>query len=186
MAKTMWTAAVVSLLAAALFAALANAEGVFVSLAITCGTVAYHLWMRLAVGGVFTLLMRNRADPNARWFRPRPWEAGFYRRLGVRQWKNRVPTYRPELFDPRKRSWDEIAQAMCQAELVHETIALLSFLPIAASRRFGALPVFLATSLLSAAADLAFAAVQRCNRPVVVRLAERMRRRGKASAEQSA
>ena len=41
-----------------------------------------------------------------------------------------MPTYDPTLFGPQIHSWDEIAQDMCQAELVHETIVVFSFLPI--------------------------------------------------------
>ena len=61
-------------------------------------------------------------------------------------------------------TWDEIAQAMCQAELVHETIVVLSFLPVAASVWFGAAAVFLVTSLAAAAFDLMFVMMQRYNR----------------------
>lgn len=38
-----------------------------------------------------------------------------------------MPTYRPDWFDPRLHSWKEIAQTMCQSEVVHEIIAVLSF-----------------------------------------------------------
>ena len=41
-----------------------------------------------------------------------------------------MPTYNPDLFDPRKRTWDQITQTTCQAELGHETIAVLSFVLI--------------------------------------------------------
>ena len=87
-----------------------------------------------------------------------------------------MPAYEGDLFDPRKHSWDEIAQAMCQAELVHETIALLSFLPLLAVRWFGSFGVFLITSVLSALLDLMFVTMQRYNRPRVVRLAEKQNR----------
>ena len=87
-----------------------------------------------------------------------------YEALKVKRWKRRMPTYDNALFDPRLHTWDEVAQAMCQAELVHETIALLSFLPIAAGLRFGAYPVFIVTSVLSAGYDLLFVMMQRYNR----------------------
>ena len=65
---------------------------------------------------------------------------------------------------------DEIAQAMCQAELVHETIVILSFVPVAFSAVFGAFWVFLITSLCAAAFDLMFVIIQRYNRPRIIRL----------------
>ena len=89
--------------------------------------------------------------------------------------KRRRPTYDNALFDPRLHTWDEVAQAMCQAELVHETIALLSFLPIAAGLRFGAYPVFIVTSVLSAGYDLLFVMMQRYNRQRIMVLLERKR-----------
>ena len=73
----------------------------------------------------------------------------------------------------------DIAQAMCQAEVVHEVILVLNFLPIAASLWVGALPVFVITSLLAAVPELACIVAQRYNRPRVVRVAERMQERRK-------
>lgn len=53
-----------------------------------------------------------------------------YEKLKVKERKRKMPTYNPKLFDPRIHTWNEIAQAMCQAELIHETIVVLSFLPV--------------------------------------------------------
>ena len=72
----------------------------------------------------------------------------------------------------KTHTWDEIAQAMCQAELVHETIVILSFLPILAGIRFGAYPVFIITSVLAAAFDMMFVIMQRYNGPRIVLPAE--------------
>ncbi len=143
------------------------------TLAITCGTFAYHLDMRLLVGWLFNALMHNRANYRRAWFRTQPWEEKLYALLQVKRWKKRLPTFAPETFDPKRHSWDEIAQAMCQAELVHETIVVLSFVPLAVIPRFGAPAVFIITSVLSALFDLTFVIIQRSNRPRVVRLAEK-------------
>lgn len=59
---------------------------------------------------------------------------------------------------------------MCQAELVHETIVVLSFLPIAGGIRFGAYPVFIITTVLAAGYDLLFVMMQRYNRQRVLML----------------
>lgn len=148
-------------------------------LCITLGTVAYHFGMRLLVGWCYDRLMQNRADWTHPWFRQRAFEPKLYEWLRVKTWKAKLPTYEPALFDPRCRSWREIAQAMCQSELVHETIAVLSFLPVAASIWLGELPVFLITSLLAAGIDLAFVLIQRYNRPTAIRLALREEKRKK-------
>ena len=129
--------------------------------------------MRLLVGLAYDVGRNNRADYCKPWFRQKTFEPKLYETLRVKSWKGKMPTYEGDLFDPRKHSWDEIAQAMCQAELVHETIAVLSFLPLFAVRRFGSFGVFLITSVLSALLDLMFVTMQRYNRPRVVRLAER-------------
>ncbi|MBR1723505.1 MAG: hypothetical protein IJ723_00560 [Ruminococcus sp.] len=84
-----------------------------------------------------------------------------------------MPTYDPALFDWTKHSWDEIAQAMCQAELVHETIVLFSFVPVLFSIWLGSFWVFLITSLIGAAVDLAFVVMQRYNRPRIIKLIRR-------------
>lgn len=142
---------------------------IFLTLAITFGVTAYHFVMRLTVGMLFNRFMGNRADYNSPWYRLRPWENKLYKALNVKQWKKYLPTYDPSLFDPLLHSWDEIAQAMCQAELVHEMIFALSFLPIVATIWFGSPATFIITSVLAAALDLSFAVMQRYNRPRVIK-----------------
>ncbi len=142
---------------------------IFLTLAITFGVTAYHFVMRLTVGRLFNIFMGNRADYNHPWYRLRPWENKLYKALNVKRWKKYMPTYDSSLFDPSRHSWDEIAQAMCQAELVHETIFALSFLPIVAIVWFGSPAVFIFTSVLAALLDLSFAVMQRYNRPRVIK-----------------
>lgn len=146
-------------------------------LAITAGTFSYHLLMRLAVGFVFDTALNNHVDYTHRWFRLLPFEEALYERLQAGKWKSVLPTYDPDAFDRHKHSWDEIAQAMCQAELVHEVIAVLSFVPVLASVWLGAAAVFAVTSVLAAACDLVFVIIQRYNRPRVLKIVERLRAR---------
>ena len=145
-------------------------------LAITFGTAAYHLGVRLLVGKAFDRWMGNRADLSRRWYQPRPWEDKLYRLLRVKSWKDRMPTFYPDEFSPEKHSWEEIAQVMCQSELVHETNILMSFLPLLAAIPLGDFWMFFVTSLGGALFDLSLAILQRYNRPRVVRLARRQRR----------
>ena len=182
MAKTMKLAAALSLAGTLLLSALyrATAGGAWLALAITCGTVAYHIVMRLLVGLAFSAGMQNRANYANRWYQVSRREMAAYEKLKVKRWKRGMPTYDPSLFDPRERTWEEIVQATCQAELVHETIAALSFLPIAAGAWFGAYPVFIITSVLAAACDMAFVIMQRYNRPRLVKLMEMQKRKAPA------
>lgn len=146
---------------------------IFFTLFVTFGTTAYHFVMRLAVGYIVNAGMKNKADYTRKWYQLKPWEEKLYRFLKVKKWKGKIPTFTPEAFDVREKSLDEVAQAMCQAEVVHEVILLLSFLPIAAARWFGALPVFVVTSMLAAILELVCILAQRYNRPRILKIAER-------------
>ena len=84
-----------------------------------------------------------------------------------------MPTYDSSLFDPKLHTWDEIAQAMCHAEIVHESIAVLSFLPIIAGIWFGAYPVFIITSIIAAIIDMMFVMMQRYNRNRIMKIVMR-------------
>lgn len=177
MARGMKTAAVLSL-AALLGCGIAYAVtgvSLLLTLAITFGTVAYHMVMRLAVGGLFQWKMHNRADCRKPWYRLRPWEERLYRRLRVHRWKQYMPTFDAAQFDRKRHSWDEIAQAMCQAELVHETIIPLSFVPVLTVPWLGAPAVFILTSVFAAAFDSLFVMMQRYNRARVLRHLDKKR-----------
>ncbi len=137
---------------------------------ITFGTIAYHLIMRLLVGLLFNLTMNNKADYKKSWYQVSSREMSLYEKLKVKKWKEKMPTYDASLFDPKRHTWVEIIQAMCQAELVHETIAILSFLPIIAGIWFGDFPVFIITSLAAAAVDMSFVIIQRYNRQRIMKI----------------
>ena len=171
MARGMKWLTAVSLLLTAVFTGLYfTGYSWAISFAITFGTFLYHFAMRLLVGHVLNCVMANKADLTKKWYRLIPFEAKIYKLLNVKKWKGHMPTYDPSLFDPKLHSWEEIAQAMCQAEIVHEVIAVLSFLPLLAAIPFGAFGVFLTTSLLAALFDLCFVVMQRYNRPRILKL----------------
>ena len=140
---------------------------------LSSGTTAYHFVMRLAVGYLLPMLTDYRFDYRHFWFQPRSWEPAFYQKLQVRKWKGKLPTYAPEQFSLKQHTTYRIIQNMCGAELVHEIIMVLSFLPLLAVHLFGTLPVFLITSLLAACYDGIFVMAQRYNRPRLVRIYER-------------
>lgn len=145
------------------------------TLAITFGTTAYHLGMRLLVGFLFDAIMKNRANYTKKWYQIHPWEKTLYQRLKVKNWKDKMPTYHPEIFSIKKHTWHEIAQAMCQSELVHETNMALSFLPLISVRWFGSFYVFLITSIGGCLFDSLFVIIQRYNRARIIKLALKKR-----------
>ena len=172
MAKGMKTIAWLST-STAIFCALlhrSTENHIFLPLAITFGTTAYHFLMRLFIGLTLHRLLNNQVNYRAKWFQVSPAEQKLYKKLRVKKWKGNLPTYAPGSFDPKRHSWEEIAQASCQAELVHELIIPFSFLPILAAIPFGALPVFVITSLLAALFDALFVIIQRYNRPRILKL----------------
>lgn len=164
MIGTTWISGLVALGAALLYRL--TEAGWLLSLAITFFTVFYHFAMRLTVGA----LIPNTVCPTSRWFQPRPFEAPLYKRLRVKKWKDRMPTYDPRLFSLQDNTLEGIVRNMCQAEVVHEVIALCSFIPLLFSLMWGTFGVFLTTSLLAAALDLSFVMLQRYNRPRILRL----------------
>lgn len=175
MARKLKSAAALSVVSTIILGVLYNkiSIGVLLSLTITMGTISYHLVMRLIVGTVFQLIMHNEADLNKRWYRVGKRELAIYDKINVKKWKKRMPTYDNSAFDPKKHSWDEIAQAMCQAELVHEVIIMMSFLPVIEGIWFGDYLIFVITSVLAAGCDLIFVMMQRYNRQRIMKLMKR-------------
>ena len=176
MAKVMnWAAGIFFVLTAASIGLYLFCWEWMLPFAITFGTYFYHFAMRLLVGHILDRIKQNKANYHKAWYQPRAWEVKLYKQLNVKKWKSNMPTYDSSLFDPKLHSWEEIAQAMCQAELVHEVIATLSFLPLLAAIPFGSFFVFLFTSLLAALFDLSFVIMQRYNRPRILKLIKKTR-----------
>lgn len=148
-------------------------KGYLFSMAVTFGTIFYHLAMRLAVGYSIDGIFHNRMNYNRKWFQEKAFEKSLYKKLRVRKWMNHLPTFQPELFRLESRLMEEIVQATCQAEIVHEVIMLFSFVPIAASVWLGSLGVFLVTSCLACLFDGMFVLLQRYNRPRMMRVMKR-------------
>ena len=66
---------------------------------------------------------------------------------------------------------------MCQAELIHELVFILSLVPIAFSLYFGDLYIFVITSIIAMMLELCFIIVQRYNRERLVKLNVKLKRR---------
>ena len=148
-------------------------NGALFSVAITFGTIFYHLAVRLVIGGVIDAKYHNHMDYTRKWFQEKPFERKLYQALRVKKWKKRLPTFNPEDFDLKNRSVEEIIQVSCQAEVVHEVIMPFSFVPILFSIWFGSLGVFVLTSCAAFLFDGIFVIMQRFNRPRLMRLLKR-------------
>lgn len=139
------------------------------TLAITAATTCYHFAMRLAVGAFFCCPCCERLFCcHAKWFQVGRREKQFYRRINIKAWKKHIPTYNMDAFSVKLHTPSQIVRNMCQAELVHETIMVLSFFPILASLWVGSATVFVCTSAIGAMIDGVFVMAQRYNRPRVM------------------
>lgn len=144
------------------------------SASITCGTSCYHFAMRLLLGALVAPVKRASA-----WFRPHKWEPAVYSLLGVKHWKNHLPTYDPSQFSLAENTLEQVIGNMRSAEVVHELIMLCSFLPLLMIPVFGAWPAFLITSVLAALFDSLFVMAQRYNRPRLERILSKQEARSK-------
>ncbi|MBQ6695667.1 MAG: hypothetical protein IJN16_03090 [Lachnospiraceae bacterium] len=154
-----------------------SSNAVILSMAITFGTIGYHFLMRLAVGYVINGLCHNCFDYKKAWFQEKSFEKRLYEKLGVKKWKDKMPTFAPEMLDLKIHTWEEILGAMCQAEVVHSVIIVLCFVPLLATFMWGAFWVFFITSVLSASVEMVFVIMQRYNRPRIIRMMEKENRR---------
>lgn len=140
---------------------------------ITFMTFSYHFVMRLAVGLGIGKVRKKDFDYKAKWFQPKRFEKNLYKILKVKKWKAHVPAWSPESFETKHHTLPEIVAAMCNAEVVHEVIVVLSFVPIFFSLEYGVPVVFIITSILAASTDMVFVIVQRYNRPRIVKILNR-------------
>ena len=172
-AKAMKSIAAVTGLSAAVLCILYSRfdQGWMLTTAISVGTTFYHFAMRLLVGWIVPRILCSDTLQRSRWFRPLAFEPALYEVLKVKKWKDRMPTYDPASFCLKEHTIAQIIHNCCVSEAVHETIVLFSFLPICFARFWGALPVFVITSVLSALFDCCFIVMQRYNRPRLCRRA---------------
>ena len=102
MAKKMKAIAGVSLVLTIFFALIykmsGSGGGIFLTGAVTFGTVTYHFLMRLFVGFVFDVTLNNRVDYHQKWFQVNSVEQRLYKKLKVKKWKIKMPTYDPCLL----------------------------------------------------------------------------------------
>lgn len=150
-------------------------NGVFFAMFVTMLTVFYHFAMRLAVGEVITLLYAKREFRyDAKLYRLSRFEKFIYKKINLKKHKRNAITAKPWQFDIYERTYEELLHNMTQAEVVHEIIMVLSFVPILFSIPFGAIWVFVITSVIACLIDLYFVMIQRFNRPRVLALKRKM------------
>lgn len=146
---------------------------VYLALAITAGTIFYHMVMRLVVGRLFYVCVKKQLNYHSAWFVLKPFERTFYKKMKVKSWKDKLPTYYPEDFSVKNHTMEELIQTMCISEIGHETMIVCSYLTLFFAIPFGELPVFLITAIAAGAVDAVFVVTQRFNRDRLVRIVDK-------------
>ena len=141
---------------------------------IVCFTVMYHFWVRIIMGNVSKLFVINYDQP---WFKERKFEKKLYQILKVRKWKEKVLTYNPDLFSTKLHSYDEIANTMAKAEVDHWINEIIALSTVLFSLIWGYFWIFLVTAIAAMIFDFQFIIVQRYNRPIVLRVADKKRKK---------
>lgn len=136
---------------------------------ITFFTIIYHFWGRILLGKL-TLTFKIRYDHW--WFRERRFEMALYKRLWVRQWKEKVLTYDPAAFSVKDHTLEEIATTMSKAETDHWINEVLSLTTLLFALLWGEFWIFALTAAIAMIFDAQFIVVQRYNRPKVLRAIE--------------
>ncbi len=154
--------------------------GWLLSLYVTFLTISYHFTVRLAVGQAMILYYKKRPPRQGSLMtRTSDIEQKLYRRLNVKSWKNRLITARPEQFDIKERTPEEMLRSMVQAETGHIINMPLSFLPLLLIIPYGTAPVFIITSVLACLMEVPFVIIQRYNMPRMIRYIRLTERRGR-------
>lgn len=132
--------------------------------------LAYHIAIRMIWGYIIGKVPLTAFHPEKEYYKMREWEASLYNKANVKSWKNKMPVFKPELWDIRTNSGIDIIRATCQAELDHVGNILLSLLTIFFSRKSSIQFVIIITAINASTFDLIFVMIQRYNRPRLMRI----------------
>lgn len=123
------------------------------------------------------LLFRKKFNYTSVWLAPKKFEAGLYKMLKVKNWKNKVPVYDIDEYSFEKHSLEEIIMNTCHAEVVHEVISVVSYVPILLGGLINHYKLIILTSIAFSCCHLIFVVIQRFNRPRIIKLYESRKNR---------
>lgn len=153
-----------------------NHSKVVLWIGITAFTIMYHLWLRIIMGNV-SKLFKNNINYNQWWFKERKFEKKLYKILKVKKWKGKALTYNPELFSLKDYSLEEIASTMTKAETDHWINEIISLSTLLFGLMWGHVWIFLITAIIAMLFDAQFIVIQRYNRPRIIRILQKQKRR---------
>ncbi|MCQ2612107.1 MAG: hypothetical protein MJ183_00710 [Treponemataceae bacterium] len=145
------------------------------------GAVVYRHWLFMFIAAElivfhltppFAVLLSVVAYKNKLgfWFNQSEREKSFYKKIRVKQWKDKFPTYDAKMFAVNSASKEKLIKLMIQSENVHLLLFFLSFVPVVLGNRFGHRGAMILLSFIIAACHVPFVIIQRFNIPRVVAL----------------
>ena len=137
--------------------------------------VLYHFGLRIFMGEVTKRFKINYKHP---WYTQRKFEKKLYKLLRVRKWKEKVLTFDPAAYDVNNRTLEQLATTMSKSELDHWINEVISVVSMLFTFIWGCWPAFVISAVAAMIFDAQFIVVQRYNRPIVLRLLERKRKKG--------
>lgn len=143
---------------------------------ITAFTITYHFWVRIILGNV-SKLFRKHINYKQWWFKERKFEKSLYKFLKVKEWKGKALTYNPEQFDLKENSLEQIVNTMTKSEVDHWINEAISISTIFLGFIWGKIWLFSITALAAMIFDSQFIIIQRYNRPRVIKIIEREKKK---------
>ena len=116
-------------------------NAIFYILAIVFFIISYHLGIRVILGEIIPKF-KNKINPDAKRYKLTRFEEILYKKLNVKKWKDKVPTYDPDEFDFEKNTKEQLLINMCNSENVHEINIVASYAIILFAIPFGMLWLF--------------------------------------------
>jgi len=104
------------------------------------------------------------------WFKQHDLEKSFFKKIKVKQWKDKFPTYDTKLFAINSESKEGVIKAMIQSENVHLLLIFFSFVPLLLSKYYGHFGLMLFLCVIFSAIHIPFVIIQRYNLPRIVKL----------------
>ncbi len=141
-----------------------SSNTIYITFRNTITTIAVHFVIMIISAPAIKLIFNKNFNYDSFWFKSKKGEASLYVFLKVKSWKNRLPIYNSDDYNLKTHTADEIISNMCHAELVHELIALTSYVSIILGKWILDYDILLITSFIYSCFHIMFALVQRYNR----------------------
>ena len=145
-------------------------------------TIMYHFWVRIIMGNVCKLFKKH-INYKQKWFKERKFERRIYKLLRVKEWKGKALTYNPELFTLKDNSLEDIANTMCKVEIDHWINEIISLSTLLFAIPWGGFIAFLLSAIIAMIFDGQFIIIQRYNRPRVINIIEKQKKKEKVSVK---